>query len=874
MARTLVHSSDYLQWINTAGVYLHPSLRLDWDRFRGFHIRAVKSISAGEQLLDVPFSAALDLDADRPEVAAFAAAPPLYRSALLLLKLLPNLGQHVALLRQLPPVSNVIFWPSPEAAGSPTAPLLRTSLERAHVTMPVRQRFRELIKPVLDAAPELAASFPGTGAAGTGVTEEDFMWAASLVMSRCFHASAHAGGGAAAAGAVASSSSSTTSSGSGSGSPLVSAGPWLVPVADLANYHPFSAASQMACMTASADGTAESARAGAGAGGATASSASPSGSPSGPPAGSPSGSFRYYALRDVGAGEEVFITYGRLSDAQLLHTYGFVVEAPPPQLQSPQTSKAKARAPASADADEGAGAAVAAPEHSGSDGGSDGDGDGDGVSVAYAPLDFEGLAAASAAASAPSAGSAGSTAAAVGAGGSRATAAGRAPSAASLLAKYSFARLNPLDAAPLPFAEVRAAAAAMVAKTLPAATTAAGAGRRGAAATAAAAKAERAGKAASQRALAATKLLRECGVLRDSGFTLQLQDASTATVAPGSSSAGAGAASSAGSGSGSSPAAAAVPLEGVAALEALWGAASTGELLARLVPADLMTALQVLLMDEEDLAAYAEAAQELAPMPLLLPVEPPTALLAKRQAILRGEGIAAGKAPASASGSSAASADTGAGAGAGESSARASAPPAKRRRVYAQSGSSSDADSCDSEGGDDDSDEDEDSLEMVEEAIAQSTPLWSMLLTALSAALTRYGTSLADDVAWYAALRQAEAAGTAEGHGVADVDAAAAAAASAASSSSSALSSASASSTLVADVARARSDYLYRACRLVAMREKEVLALVREAIGEELKALAAALREDGSDDDSSANSDSDDDSGDDGPGAVSAEEKD
>lgn len=537
----------------------------------------------------------------------------------------------------------------------------------------------------------------------------------------------------------------------------------MIPVADLFNYHPVMAATQMCFAVDSAAEAAPAAGAAAGAAGEVASSSSASssgGARAGP-------SFRYYALRDLAPGEEVFVSYGKLSDAQLLHTYGFVVEAPTPGSAH--------------------------------------------VRAAFQPLDFE------AAGTSASAGDGGGT-------------------VAALLRPLSFARQNPYDTVQLPFANVRAAAVGVL-------------GALGAS-----------GPRQTKLLLRATQLLRDGHVIPEGGFTLQLQDAS---------------------------------LEGVRALEGLWGCEHPGQLLGRLLPPELLTALQVLLMPAEALAQYTAVAQEVAPSPLLLPLESPSALIAKLAALKARAGARASCAGASGAAGSVAATSGGSSAGAGGAGASGaggkrgrptgssaaggsgSAAASKRPRVEPQSDDddengggdgSSDASDGSEDSDDEEEEEEEETAADVRDALSESAGVWTALLHAVTSALAKYPSTLKEDRAWYERLQPAAGAAAAPSSSAASSASASAeslpvdsgvsssAGAGAVGFSAGDKPATAAGEAAQADVERGRSDYLYRCSRLLCMREKEVLELVRGALLSELSTLArhdAAGSDDDSDDDAS-----------------------
>jgi hypothetical protein len=274
MALQGLFGEEYQKWADGAGIRLHPLLKFCHDASAGFHVKAVEGIAKGAELVRVPFDACLNLSPAQPRVASLrgCGAPPLCISSLLLADALGsgshsafgNLGGHAAVLRGIRPEGLVLSWKERDIDV-----LEETSLATAVSCMPVRQRFVELILPFV-AATRDGFSLPASQEACV----DALMHAAALVMSRCFHApqvQVPAGDDNASAAVV----------------QEILEGPFLVPVCDFFNYQPGACATQL-CLQGDA--------------------------------------FCYTAERDIAAGEEVYANYGNLSDAQLLHTYGFVTQ--------------------------------------------------------------------------------------------------------------------------------------------------------------------------------------------------------------------------------------------------------------------------------------------------------------------------------------------------------------------------------------------------------------------------------------------------------------------------------------------------------------------------------------------------------------------
>ena len=278
------------------GVQLHDLLSFSSSQSDGYHAVAQGHIEAGETLLIAPLSACYDLSGEpttrdaRSHRAGDAASsppfselleagcPPVCVSALMLANALAGnekgaLGAyHLQLLCGLPQIGNVADWTAVHAA------MLRgTALERALDAMPLRERWHSIVLPFIT---KHSDKFGKTSA----LTEESFIRAAALVMSRCFHAQGDDSAAPIAATTAASEPSSLSVPGNG--------GPVLVPVADLFNHSPSTSAHTMC------------ARAG--------------------------DTFVFRALRPISRGEQVFLSYGALSDASLLRTYGYM--AAPPTL--------------------------------------------------------------------------------------------------------------------------------------------------------------------------------------------------------------------------------------------------------------------------------------------------------------------------------------------------------------------------------------------------------------------------------------------------------------------------------------------------------------------------------------------------------------
>ena len=281
----IASSNKYAAWMTAREIQVHASLKLDFHPDLGYNFVARSDIPVGELLLSVPLAATLNLDPTAaPEASELLkqGAPPLCASAVLLADALEAgedgpLGQHAAILKSLAPVRNIPEWDR-DVGGVHHELLRATSLVNTLPTMPLQQRFSTIVIPQLRGRPQVASALMSAahrlgGAEGETFLQGALLRAATLIMSRCFHANG-----------VRSSSSNNTSSGCGASE---SAPPVLVPVADFLNHHPTLA------VTANA-------RVG--------------------------DAFHFYALRPVTSGSQVFLSYGPLSDAQLLHTYGFVPE--------------------------------------------------------------------------------------------------------------------------------------------------------------------------------------------------------------------------------------------------------------------------------------------------------------------------------------------------------------------------------------------------------------------------------------------------------------------------------------------------------------------------------------------------------------------
>lgn len=292
-------SPTYLNDLAAKGVRLSPSLNVRFTPHSGYHIVAVEGISVGALLAAAPLSACADLSPDGLPAAELArlGLPPLCISALLLQReLLPGYCSvlppaHIALLRALQLPFNVLLFDAEARAA-----LAGTSLQNS--SMHLHERYDDIVLPFLRGVSS-DSSFASCATALLGEGFDGFLRSAALVMSRCFHADGSenaaspsvvsrafsvAGAAAAAAGDLAATRPSVSDS-----SPVlaIGSGPILAPLLDLFNHDTHSPCTH-------------NARVG--------------------------GEFHLYALRPIEAGDQVFLSYGELSDSQLLHTYGYVPE--------------------------------------------------------------------------------------------------------------------------------------------------------------------------------------------------------------------------------------------------------------------------------------------------------------------------------------------------------------------------------------------------------------------------------------------------------------------------------------------------------------------------------------------------------------------
>lgn len=310
----IVSNASYHSWLTRTGLIVSEKLSVHYECGQGYHLLAAKDIAAKELLIEVPMTACLlqqqnsnsALDELRAAGASglyLAAAAYLQQEALGESKSV--LGPHLKVLDGIRGLGNVLSWKDRERA------LLAETSQAAMVgTIPVRDRFATVVEPILRKYPEIWPE--------SVLSEDAFVHACELFLSRGFHAEgsenasksslrrngteAGSGSGAAdaqdatdsAAGASSSAAESSVDPGSSASIELLS-GPHLVPFADLLNHHPSQYATQLARV---------------------------------------GNDFRYYALRDIAKGEQIFATYGQLSDGQLLHTYGFVMPVDTPDAES------------------------------------------------------------------------------------------------------------------------------------------------------------------------------------------------------------------------------------------------------------------------------------------------------------------------------------------------------------------------------------------------------------------------------------------------------------------------------------------------------------------------------------------------------------
>ena len=275
----------YQAAMDSGGVRSDPRLQLRFSRAQGYHFCAVGDIPAGTLLAAVPLSITLDLSPDGSDAAELGGLgiPPLCISALLLqLELIAGKRlplQHIKLLRELRIPQNVLQF------GEVHQRVLQaTTLQGA--SMHLRERYDTVVEPFLKAAPATSRfGTPELLAEGF----EGFKRAAALVMSRCFHAdgSENAATPSTLAGVFEAAGSAATVAGDSVKSSASPSGPILAPYFDLFNHDTHFASTHNARV---AD------------------------------------EFHLYALRPIQAQGEVFLSYGQLSDAQLLHTYGYIPE--------------------------------------------------------------------------------------------------------------------------------------------------------------------------------------------------------------------------------------------------------------------------------------------------------------------------------------------------------------------------------------------------------------------------------------------------------------------------------------------------------------------------------------------------------------------
>ena len=331
----IIGKNSYKDWLLSQHIHIHPSLVIEHNTTEGYHITTKYAIPAGTLLIDVPFSACCLLQQNDSFVNKLLhqGIPGLYIASLLYLttSFSTQLGPHYLLLQSLTNITNILDWTFQEKDI-----LHGTTQESAVGTLPVRERFRELIIPIIQQHPEkwnknllTTSSSSSSSSIGTSLTnttttisssssssnsipnpsirnntshlpytttelqifENYFVHACHIFLSRGFHSE---GSQNASHSSFQTSSSSSSSSLSNTNNETTNTtltielfdGPHLVPFADLLNHHPLYACTQLARV---------------------------------------GNNFRYYSLRDISNNEQIYASYGNLSDGQLLHTYGFTL---------------------------------------------------------------------------------------------------------------------------------------------------------------------------------------------------------------------------------------------------------------------------------------------------------------------------------------------------------------------------------------------------------------------------------------------------------------------------------------------------------------------------------------------------------------------
>jgi SET domain len=257
-----IDSSQFRTILKTQHVKLRKT------KEQGVHVVATSRLQKGELIAEIQLEKCLNLDPSNVLKDLLGkGVPPVCCSALILAKCLKfptsEFELHAKDLLELPLVPNVLRW------KDSTSKLLQgTTIESAVKSMPLRSRFNEFILPYLKSTKnEFSVLFKS-------LTEDEFITACTLLMSRSFH-----GPG------------SPNASFSGKHNEKTVAnlqGPWFLPGIDWFNHS--SSATDIGVAVSFIDGK----------------------------------SFAVHAVRDINANEHVFISYGELSDAQLFQTYGFV----------------------------------------------------------------------------------------------------------------------------------------------------------------------------------------------------------------------------------------------------------------------------------------------------------------------------------------------------------------------------------------------------------------------------------------------------------------------------------------------------------------------------------------------------------------------
>jgi len=248
-------------WTARQGITISPSVKVQFDPHKGYHVVAVQSIPVGSLLMSVPFATCSLLHSKRANYSPVEKAlaplklPGLYIQASQLLVLLfgggDQLGEHGKIIKALN-LESITF--SSDSSQSAKILLKGTTLDDGGGALPVSDRFKEIWPRLSQSLVDMKES----------KALELFSFCCKLVLSRCVETD-------------------------GSDMSECASGPQFVPVIDFFNH---SANPQAQIEQKSVKG---------------------------------GGSFVCHSVSAIASGDEVFISYGEKSDAELYRQYGFVL---------------------------------------------------------------------------------------------------------------------------------------------------------------------------------------------------------------------------------------------------------------------------------------------------------------------------------------------------------------------------------------------------------------------------------------------------------------------------------------------------------------------------------------------------------------------